>query len=282
MTGTRRNSLLCPRCRKLVSREETACPHCGLSNPSRQRILRLVNMLSAGQIDTVTVILYLNVFFFLLALILDRSSLVLTVNPFTLLSPSHESLFYLGASGSIPLFGHDRWSSLVAASFLHGSLLHILFNMIALRHLGPFVQREYGAIRFLIIYILAGGIGFFVSSVAGIQLTIGASASVCGLIGAVICYGRSRRDYYGHLIQRQAMGWVIGLVIIGLVAPGINNWAHGGGLAAGLALAWLLGHEDPGSRNNALLIIGWLCAVITLLILIRAFVSAIGVLFGAY
>ncbi len=280
MIRSTRNSSLCPRCRKLISSDERICPYCGLANPARRKLLKLLNLLSVGRVDMINLIVYLNAGFYLLALLLTPHSLTWAINPFTFLSPTNESLFYLGASGAIPLIGYNRWWTIISASFLHGSLLHIIFNMIALWQLGPFVLREYGVSRFIIIYILAGGIGFLISSLAGVGLTIGASASICALIGAIIYYGKSRGDLYGHLIYRQALGWVVGLVIIGLIVPGINNWAHGGGLLSGIALAWLLGYQDSRNRQVALLVAGWLCAAITALVLLWSIAGAVLVSFA--
>ncbi len=267
--------MLCPRCRKLISSDERICPYCSLTNPADRKLLKMVNLLGMDRLDMINLIVYLNAGFYLLALLLDPYTATLAINPFTFLSPSNESLFYLGASGAIPLTGYNRWWTIISASFLHGSLLHIFFNMIAFKQLGPFVLREYGVSRFLIIYILAGGMGFLISSLAGVALTIGASASICALIGAIIYYGKSRGDFYGHLIYRQALGWVVGLVIIGLIIPGINNLAHGSGLVSGIALAWLLGYQEGRDRQVALVVAGWLCAAATALILLWAIAGAL-------
>lgn len=280
MPASSRNSLLCPRCRKLVSGDEKICPYCGLTNPAGRKLMKLLNHLSMGRLDLIPLIIYVNTGLLFLALLLDPGSLSLALNPFTFLSPSNETLFYLGASGAIPIFGYGRLWTIISASFLHGSLLHIFFNMTALWQLGPFVLREYGSSRFLLIYILAGAVGFLLSSFMGVALTIGASASICALIGAIIYYGKSRGDLYGHLIYRQALGWVVGLALIGLIVPGINNWAHGGGLVAGILLAWLLGYQEVGHGRTALAMAGWLCAVMTLAILFWSIIQAIFIFFA--
>lgn len=275
MSDNSRKSLLCPRCRKLISGDEAICPYCGLTKPASRKLWKLADFFSAGRVDMVDLILYLNAGFYILSLLLAPSSLSLTINPFTLLSPSNESLFLLGASGVIPIGVYDRWWTLISASFLHGSLLHIFFNMMALRQLGPFVQREYGVSRFLLIFILTGIAGFLLSFLAGVAFTIGASASICGLIGAIIYYGKSRGDFYGHLIYRQALGWVAGLVLIGVIVPGINNWAHGGGIISGVALARLLGYQENALRQAGYLIAAWACVFTTAAALLWSVVQAV-------
>ena len=119
------------------------------------------------------------------------------------------------------------------------------------------------------------GAGFFVSYLAGIPFTIGASASICGLIGAIIYYGKSRGGFYGEVIYRQAMGWVIGLVIFGLLVPGINNWAHGGGLISGITLGFLMSYNERRSETLPHRIFAAVCIILTAIILLLAVLQAL-------
>jgi len=167
----------------------------------------------------------------------------------------------------LPIDRFGRWESLVSASFLHGGVFHILFNMIALYQLGPFVILEYGVYRFLSVYILSGVGGFYLSYLVGIPFTLGASAAICGLIGAILYFGKSRGGLYGESIYRQALGWVVGLIFCGLLLPGINNWAHGGGLITGIVVSFFLGYEERTPENIGHRLLGWLCILVTLIIL---------------
>jgi hypothetical protein len=121
--------------------------------------------------------------------------------------------------------------------------------MLALRQISPLVIREYGTHRMTIIYTLSGVCGFLVSYLAGVGFTIGASAAVCGLIGAALYYGKRRGGVYGHAVYRQVGGWALGIVLFGLVIPGINNWAHGGGMAAGILVGLLSGYHERKKEN---------------------------------
>jgi len=266
MTPRERSSLLCPNCRKLISADEPVCPYCGLSKPgARNFFYGGLNNLS---LDITKIIIYLNGGFFILSLLLSARNITLSANPFTLLSPSQEGLFVLGATGTIPIAGFGRWWTLISASFLHGSLMHIFFNMIALVQLGPFVVQEYGLNRFVIIYTISGITGFLLSFFAGVPFTIGASACICGLIGAIIYYGKSRGGFYGEAIYKQALGWVFGLVVYGLLFPGINNWAHGGGVASGILFAWWLGYLEERRETILHTALAQICIVITSLVLL--------------
>ena len=119
------------------------------------------------------------------------------------LAPSTLSLFLFGASGATPVFEYGRWWTVLSAGWLHSGVLHILFNMLWVRQLGPACAELYGAGRMVIIYILASVLGFVASSTAGVLLswmpiyflrgagfTVGASAGIFGLLGALVYYGR--------------------------------------------------------------------------------------------
>jgi len=275
MTSREKKSMLCPNCRKLISIDEPACPYCGLIRPGTLRRLDFLRRLSPDASNIVRLIVYANVAFFLFTLFLNPSSLGFTANPMGLLAPSERSLFLLGASGVIPVVQYGRWWTLISASFLHGGILHIFFNMAALYQLGPFVLQEFGFNRFMAIYVLTGAAGFMLSVIAGIPFTIGASASICGLIGAILYYGKSRGGFYGQAIYKQAMGWIVGLVIFGLLIPGINNWAHGGGVLSGIMLGFLLGYNDRRWETALHRALGWVCLILTVLTLLWACIGAL-------
>lgn len=197
------------------------------------------------------------------------------MNPFSFLSPSSETLFQLGATGTIPIARFHRWWSLISAGYLHGGILHIFFNMMVLYQIAPFIVQEYGTNRMLIIYTLGSITGFYVSYLAGVQFTIGASAGLFAMIGAILYYAKSRGGAYGQMIVKSIGGWVIGLFIFGFIFPGINNWAHGGGLAGGIALAFWLGYEEKKKEAWFHRTLANGCVVSTLLILAWAVVSAL-------
>ncbi len=239
-----RNSILCPKCGLLISLSEQSCPYCGLRAPgARWRRLFVFRLLDDPALLVKTVI-GVNIGMFVLSLLMDLRTTGLTVNPFQLLSPSLRSLFVLGATGTDPINEYHRWWTLVSANYLHGGLLHIFFNMAAFRQLSAVVVREFGTRRMFAIYTLAGVAGFGVSYLAGVGLTIGASAGVCGLVGAILYYGRSRGGAYGTALYKQVGMWVVIMSVFGFVVPGINNWGHGGGIAAGALLGYLLGYAE--------------------------------------
>jgi len=265
--SSERNSLLCPHCRRLVSRTAPSCPYCGLSRPGAQWKSGSIARLFGDGNDIIRLIIACNVAMFVLSIVIDPKVSSLVASPFRLLSPSTNSLVVLGATGSGPLLQLHAWWSLISASYLHGGLLHIVFNMIALYQLGPLLVNEFGSSRMFTIYTLSGIGGFLISSLMGVRLTIGASAAVCGLIGAALYYGKSRGGVYGNAVYSQISGWALSIFVFGFFVPGINNWGHGGGMATGALVAMVLGYRERKADSFSHTVAAILCLVATGLVL---------------
>lgn len=190
------------------------------------------------------------------------------MNPLDTLSPSNFSLEILGATGRGPIDQLGHWWTLLSANYLHAGVLHILFNMMMFWQLVPMVTREYGPYRMFSIYTLGGVFGFVISYFAGIGFTIGASAAVCSLVGALLYFGKSRGGIYGQTVYKQIMGWVISLFLFGFIVPGINNWAHGGGILGGIIAGYILGYNDKSRETAFHKTLAFLCAITTILVLV--------------
>jgi rhomboid protease GluP len=255
--------ILCPHCRQLIGSAETVCSWCGTSRSNPWwRLISLTRGVSNSD-RVVTAILSANVVYFVVSLILS----MIYDGTIGFLSPGRQSLFLLGATGTFPIDRYGRIWTLLSANYLHGGILHIIFNLMALRQIAPWVVNEFGASRMFVIYTLGGIFGYVVSYLAGIPFTIGASASLCSLIGALLYFGRSRGGVYGESVYREVIGWVVSLFIFGLIFPGINNWGHGGGLVGGVILGMLLGYNGKrveGTLDHTLALV---CAVMTAAVL---------------
>lgn len=275
MNNQETRAILCPNCRKLVSADVARCPHCGQPGPGTR--LRN-NPLTRGIQDPnqlVRMIIWVNVGMYLLSILMNPRQVGISWNPLTALSPDNDSLLLLGATGTVPIDRLHRWWTLLSANYLHGGLLHILFNMMALRQLAPFVVREYGPYRMISLYTLGGVTGYGVSYVAGVPFTIGASAALCALIGSALYYGKSRGGTYGQAVYRQVSGWVISLFVFGLLFPGINNWGHGGGILGGIGMGYLLGYHEKVQEKMVHKYLGIILLVVTVLILAWAVLTGV-------
>ena len=170
------------------------------------------------------------------------------------LSPSTAVLVVFGASGAFPVFGVGRWWTVLSAGWLHAGLLHIAMNMYWVWQMGPAMTELFGTSRTVIIYTVGGIAGFALSSIAGAYfpslpflstagLTIGASAPVFGLIGAMYHYGRQGSS----VVRNVAMSIVVQAIIFGFLVPGIDNYAHLGGFAGGYLMSAYL---NPMTRER--------------------------------
>jgi rhomboid protease GluP len=211
----------------------------------------------------VKTIISVNVLFFAISLVVSAGKGGLG----GFLSPSQTSLMLLGATGTYPIDQFGRYWTLISANYLHGGILHIIFNLMALRQIAPWASNEYGASRMFSIYTLGGVIGYLVSYLAGVPVTIGASAAVCSLIGALLFYGKSRGGAYGSSVYREVSGWVISLFIFGMIFPGINNWGHGGGIIGGIIFGALLGYNERRRENYFDHALALLCGLATVAVL---------------
>ena len=119
--------------------------------------------------------------------------------------------------------------------------------------------RLYGTGRAATIYLVSSALGFLVTSALPVfapwvplthrGVTLGASAAVFGWLGALLCYSRRTG---GRMFLRQVLGMAIPLVLFGLLIPGIDNWAHLGGLAGGYLLASRYSPDKPESSGEVL------------------------------
>jgi membrane associated rhomboid family serine protease len=149
----------------------------------------------------------------------------------------------LGASlTSLVLTG--QWWRLITTTFLHGGLLHIAMNMMALNSLGKFVEQTWGGWRMAVIYAVGAWAGScFAASYPSSIPTVGASGAICGVMAAegvwVALYGRYLPRGFTRRLRSQFFVNVVFLVFISLM-PGISWQGHLGGAVGGAVAALLL------------------------------------------
>tara|TARA_B100001123_G_scaffold51906_1_gene53979 strand:- start:307 stop:1119 length:813 start_codon:yes stop_codon:yes gene_type:complete len=229
--------MICPSCGNLISTEETQCPMCGARRPNLFGIGPYLSRLFGQHIDILTLIPTTWVALYVLTLVLDlNSALSGRGGIFGMLSPGPRPLYLLGMTGGL---ARGDWWTVLTATYLHGSLLHILFNVMWIRQLGPEVGSVYGPARFFIIYTAGGTFGFLLSNALSGAPTIGASGAIFGLLAALIVYGRSQGSSMA-MMTRQVWQWAIFLFIFGFIMSGVNNYAHLGGFIGGWIASQLL------------------------------------------
>ena len=233
-----RGAILCPSCGRLTNADAPVCLACGRRNPGMWGFAGPLRMVFRS-LDFTNAVTVACITLYIVSLVFDPGAALRPRGMLGVFSPSLDALLTLGAAGAIP-WELGRWWTLLTAIYLHGGLLHILFNVLWIRQLGPAVQEVYGPARLVVIFTVAGVVGFVASNTLGVPFTIGASGSIFGLLGAIVAYGRKRGGEYGRLVLRQYGQWAVLLFVLGFFMAGVNNWAHAGGFVGGFGAGLVL------------------------------------------
>ena len=247
-------SVVCVSCGSLVGVNDDQCYNCGRRNPGLWGFGPVLRRLG-NDFGFINIVLYGCIGLYALGLVMTVAmggNIMGGGNPLGMLSPGPAAQRLLGASGASPVFQYGMWWTVLSAGWLHGGALHILFNMMWVRNLGPATADIYGGARMVIIYSAASVVGFTFSSVAGLfgipllgsYMTVGASAPIFGLLGALMYYGRRGGS---SMIHAEAKGYALALGLFGLIMPGVDNGAHLGGFLGGYGMGMLL---DPLKREQ--------------------------------
>jgi len=275
----RTGSVLCTSCGVLVGVNEDKCYNCGRRNPALWGFAPALRALG-NDLGFVPFVVGLCIIVYGLTMMASAGIGGGSVNFF---APHGLAVWIFGASGAGAVFHEGRWWTVLSAGWLHGNLIHIAVNMMSLRTLAPLIADFYGPARMVIIYTASSVAGFLLSSVAAeyfpviriafvslggnpnpaAHMTVGASAALAGLLGALAYYGRRSG---GRAISTQTSQWIVSMFVYGLLLPIIDNYAHLGGLAGGYLVArWLDPHkkERPDHVVMALLCLAASLAAIT-------------------
>lgn len=177
-----------------------------------------------------------------------------------------EALVAVGGRASARVLDGEWWR-LLSCLFVHGDLLHLVMNGVALFGLGRLCEAVYGPTRLLALFLLCGLSGALLSQLSGAPLSVGASGSVFGLLGAGVVFGLRHRALLAPPLRavfgQGLLPWVALNLAIGFVIPGIDNAGHVGGLLGG-GLAGLIVSPRvlPGHRPRPALtaLIALVCA----------------------
>jgi rhomboid protease GluP len=278
---------LCPACGTLVGSSASRCHQCGASlsfslaaaSRSLSRLLPQTSPVSYGILG--------------LCCILYGVSLLITINRSGFQAPGGGlgALFGLGGiSGAVlmrmglsagPYDFVQPWR-LVTAIFLHGSLLHLGFNMWVMMDLAPTIEELYGSARFFFVFIVTGVSGYLLSSVTG-HFSVGASGSLLGLVGLLLALTTGRHSIGMRMLRSQLLYWLAYIAVLGILMPGIDNYAHAGGFVAGFLLGKVMADRQPADlvERRRAYALGWTTGFVVLasfvFMLLNYFYSPIGV-----
>jgi rhomboid protease GluP len=239
---------MCPHCRAFITTNDRVCPYCnervGPRAIDRRNPSPILGFIPHAQFVT-SIILLVNIALYI--------ATMLNAN---VLAAGDKSRFDIH---------QGEWWRLVTAGFLHGNLLHILLNSWVLFDVGAQVEQVYGASRMLVIYLVSSVAGFYLSYLWTPNPSVGASAGIMGLIGAMIALSVHHRSALTTAIRGQYIRWVIYMLLIGLIIPGIDNAAHVGGLAAGFGVAYFAGlpRLEGSPQEQGWRIASYVCIALT-------------------
>ena len=236
---------MCPNCRAFITTDDRVCPYCDLQLGPRAIDRRAPADVLGGLIPhhrfTTMMILLVNTGFYIATVLYSMRGGRgggLDIDVYTLVD--------FGAKWT-PLIREGQWWRLITAGYLHGGLLHIGMNMWVLFDLGVQVEDTFGTSRYLVLYFLSTVGGFYASSIwAPGTPSIGASAGIFGLIGAMIAHGVRDRTAYGAAIRSVYTRWALYGLAMGILPSlfGItfmDNAAHIGGVTTGFVVGYLAG-----------------------------------------
>ena len=257
---------LCPVCGSLVGINATRCHECGASMRFSLAALskKLSGVFGDNEAPVTTVLLIANILMFgvtYLAMVSEGSGGGLSI----LWGIRGEVVYRLGASFGPAIFLLHEWWRLVTAMFLHGGLIHIGFNMMALMQFGPALEELYGSPRYLFLYVVTGMFGFLVSAWLG-NYSLGASGALLGLVGVMLAITSKRGGAFMRDLRARLISSVAILFLLGFSGVGIDNYAHGGGLALGFVLGKLFVDRKPMNNKEVRTAYarGWLAGIVVI------------------
>lgn len=247
---------MCPNCRAFVSTADKACPYCEvvLGPPAAER--RSPADVLGGLIPharfTTVVILLINAGFYVAGALPD-------------LGLGKGLPIYEAGAKFGPGIRAGQWWRLITAGFLHGGILHLLMNSWVLFDLGAQTEESYGTNRYLVIYVASTITGFYASYLwSPYSPSVGSSAGIFGLLGAMIALGMRDKSSYGAALRAHYMQWGIYALLMSALFAATDNAAHIGGVAGGFALAYIAG--TPRRTTDGLWqLAGWAAIGITVL-----------------
>jgi rhomboid protease GluP len=223
---------VCPNCGAVHSVDARNCSQCGARLDSKPvQILRRIGLVAPQLISASTVLGA----FILLAY-------------FTVLRDDPEGSFFslswdaLARHGShIPRAVNDgQWWRLGSAIFLHGGLLHLGFNLLALIQVGPQIEELFDRRRMVTFFMMTGIFANLVSNFLIDGSSVGASGALMGLIGVAVGWGQRDGTSVGRQARNAMLKWGLYTIAIGIFIPFINNVAHVAGFVSGAILGYLV------------------------------------------
>jgi len=269
-------SRICPSCRRMNSVGETRCHYCGrkFGGPVREQLLGVAHELAGARSPVTRVIIGTCIAVFAFC-VLDHGSMPLGL-PILGRSESFWPSELLRWGGLYRDYGDQEPFRRLASVFVHAGWLHLAMNLLSVVDLGAHAERSFGSARTMVLFVIAGYAGFWLSDVwygwrFGMSPpTVGASGAIFGLVGGELGAMAIRRD---PELKARFVRVVVYAVIFAWLMP-VNNAAHIGGFLAGGVVGALLERQQRPQRLDKLFVglgaLGALAAAGSLVLSLRS------------
>lgn len=160
------------------------------------------------------------------------------------------------------IFKYNEYYRLITGAFLHANFVHLILNCYSLYVIGSQIENFMGKWKYLIIYFISAITGSMLSALLSDGASIGASGAIFGLMGSLLYFGYHYRVYLGNVLKSQIIPLILLNLLIGFITPGIDNFAHIGGLIGGALATVAVGVKYKSTKFER--INGWIVLIILL------------------
>lgn len=160
------------------------------------------------------------------------------------------------------IFKYNEYYRLITGAFLHANFVHLILNCYSLYVIGSQIENFMGKWKYLIIYFVSAITGSMLSALLSDGASIGASGAIFGLMGSLLYFGYHYRVYLGNVLKSQIIPLILLNLLIGFITPGIDNFAHIGGLVGGALATVAVGVKYKSTKFER--INGWIVLIILL------------------
>lgn len=181
--------------------------------------------------------------------VLTIALIIINVFVYLLMIFNYESMIQNLGNHFVFLQKGEVWR-LVTSMFLHGDVIHLMSNMLALHMVGPMVEKYYGKGKYALIYFTSGIMGNLLSAVLGNYFGIGASGAIFGLFGALMYFGYKYRATLDGFLRSGIVPVIILNLILSILVPNIDFYGHIGGLLGGVLVTYTLGVTNKSDLRD--------------------------------
>ena len=243
----------CPGCQAQLAIDAKTCPWCATAQLSKIEVYwqQLGKRFLPRALPTTRALCFFNVVLFIIL------SIDITMHPDfgisdALISPPGELVYRWGAH----IRGEMHWWRMFTANYIHFGIIHIIFNISALRYVTPYVERTFGSLLTFGMYNLLGAFAMTISNLFGdAGIVAGASGSIMAFVGMAGMAAHLENTPLSKKLRNNMISVGIatiafGFLVNGAMGNGIDNIAHIAGLISGVLMGAILPKLGPTVYNR--------------------------------